>query len=51
MGIPKDGVIQYEASLKAGSFLLIAHGTPEESQRARNLLAEVGASQVQVHAR
>jgi uncharacterized membrane protein len=51
MGIPKDGVIKYEASLKAGSFLLIAHGTPDEAQRARNLLAEIGASEVQVHAR
>ena len=30
IGIPKDSVLQYEASVKAGKFLLILHGTPQE---------------------
>src|SRR5277367_3257485 len=30
IGIPKDSVIQYEAALKADSFLVTAHGTATE---------------------
>lgn len=51
LGIPKDSVIRYEASLKANKFLLIAHGSAAEVQRARGLLAEAGAKDVQVHSR
>jgi uncharacterized membrane protein len=39
VGIPKDGVPQYEADLRANRFLVIAHGTTGEVQRARELLA------------
>ena len=35
VGIPKDSVLQYEAKVKAGKFLLILHATPEEVERAR----------------
>ena len=35
IGIPKNSVLQYEANLKAGKFLLILHGTPQEVERAR----------------
>jgi uncharacterized membrane protein len=51
LGIPKDSVIRYQADLKANKFLLIANGTPAEVERARAILAEVGAGQVQVHTR
>ena len=51
LGLPKDSVIRYEASLKANKFLLIAHGSPADTQRARNVLVEVGAGDVQVHVR
>ncbi|HXW94051.1 MAG TPA: DUF1269 domain-containing protein, partial [Terriglobales bacterium] len=30
LGIPKDSVVKYETLLKAGKFVLIAHGTAEE---------------------
>jgi uncharacterized membrane protein len=51
LGIPKDSVIRYQADLKANKFLLIANGTAAEVERARAILAEAGAGQVQVHAR
>ncbi len=51
LGIPKDSVIRYEASLKANKFLLIAHGSAAEVQRARGLLAEAGAKDLAVHTR
>lgn len=49
LGIPRDSVIRYETSLKTGKFLLIAHGSAEEVQRARNILQASGAEQVESH--
>jgi uncharacterized membrane protein len=37
-GIPADGIPVYEADLRAEHFLLIAHGTPGDVLRARDLL-------------
>jgi uncharacterized membrane protein len=50
IGIPKDSVIRYEADLKANKFLLIANGKAAETERARTILAGIGARQVEVHA-
>ena len=38
-GVPKDQAIKYEAQVKAGKFLVVARGTPEQIERARTLLA------------
>jgi uncharacterized membrane protein len=38
IGIPKDSVVKYETQLQAGKFVLIVHGTPDETQRAQALL-------------
>jgi uncharacterized protein YqgC (DUF456 family) len=51
LGIPKEGIVRYQAELKANKFLLIASGTPVDTEKARALLAQAGASEVQVHAR
>ena len=48
-GIPKDSVVEYETSLKAGKFLLIAHGTADEVQNAREILQNSGAEQINQH--
>lgn len=40
LGIPKDSVIQYENEVKAGKFLVVAQGTPEEVERAKAVLAQ-----------
>lgn len=50
LGIPKDSVIRYEASLKANKFLLIASGTAAEVDRAKGVLGSAKASEVTVHA-
>ena len=39
IGIPKDSIVQYQAELKAGKYLLVIHGTPTEVQHALALLA------------
>jgi hypothetical protein len=46
IGVPKDSVVQYEAALKAGSFLLLAHGSEEEVKKAKDLLAQAGPTSV-----
>lgn len=49
LGIPKDSVLKYETSIKAGKFLLIAHGTADEVERARTLLQTSGAEEINSH--
>lgn len=48
-GVPKDSALKYETSIKAGKYLLIAHGTPEEVETARSVLANTGAEEIGVH--
>jgi uncharacterized membrane protein len=49
LGIPKNSVVQYEASVKANKYLLIANGTPAQAERARSILAETSPSEIHVH--
>lgn len=49
IGIPKDGVIQYEAALKADNFLVMAHGTAEEMERAKAILGTSKPSRLDMH--
>jgi heat induced stress protein YflT len=49
IGIPKKSILQYETSLKAGSFMLMVHGTLDEVTRAKAILSTSGASQTHLH--
>ena len=49
IGIPQDSVLQYEESVKAGKFLLILHGTPQEVERAKECLDNTQATETTVH--
>jgi hypothetical protein len=49
IGVPKDSALKYESSVKAGKFLLIAHGTPIEADLARRILADTAAEEINVH--
>jgi hypothetical protein len=49
LGIPKDSIVKYETSIKAGKFVLIAHGTAEEVDKARAVLQTSAAAEVNVH--
>jgi hypothetical protein len=49
VGIPKDSALKYESSVKAGKFLLIAHGTPIEADLARRILANTAAEEINAH--
>ena len=38
IGIPKDSVLTYETQIKAGKFVVIAHGTRDEVDKSRAIL-------------
>jgi Protein of unknown function (DUF3341) len=46
LGVPKDSVVKYETSIKAGKFVLAAHGTAGEVAKAREMLKTSGAEQI-----
>jgi uncharacterized membrane protein len=49
LGIPKQSVLQYETSVKAGKFMLVVHGTTEEMTRAHEILSAAGADETTLH--
>jgi hypothetical protein len=50
IGIPKNSVLQYETEVKNGKLLLVAHGTPAEVERAKDILHQTQAQTTTVHA-
>ena len=38
MGIPKDSILKYETALKTDKFVLVAHGTMDDTTRAKEIL-------------
>ena len=50
LGIPKNSVVTYEISIKAGKFVLVAHGTAPEVAKARDILKTSDAEQVDSYA-
>ncbi len=50
IGIPKNSIVQYETDVKSGKLLLVAHGTADEVEHARNLLHQAGVETATVHA-
>jgi uncharacterized membrane protein len=49
IGIPNNSVLQYETAVKNGKLLLVVHGTPEEVERAKDLLDDTEAKSTTVH--
>ena len=50
IGIPKNSVLQYETEVKNGRLLLVAHGTADEVERAKDLLHQTHAAEATIHA-
>ena len=50
IGIPKNSILKYETEVKNGRLLLVAHGTADEVQRARDLLHQTGVKTTTIHA-
>ena len=49
LGIPKNSILQYETALRTGKFVLIAHGTREETARAREIINRTNPEALQEH--
>jgi len=49
IGIPKDSVLKYEVALKTDKFLLIVHGTPEDVERAKGIIAGTTHGSYSIH--
>jgi uncharacterized membrane protein len=39
IGIPRDSIVTYEAAIKAGQYLVVAHGTSAEAAQAKSILS------------
>jgi hypothetical protein len=50
IGIPKDSIIEFETQIKAGKFLVIAHGSQDELSKAQGALAMTKHSGMKEHA-
>jgi hypothetical protein len=48
IGIPKDSVIRYEEDMAADHFLVMAHGTEVDVERARKILQAANPARVDV---
>ena len=49
LGIPKDSILRYETALKTGKFVLIAHGTADETIRARDIISRTNPEASEHH--
>ena len=49
IGIPKDSIVKYEASLKSNKFIVVQQGTTAEMHKARDILKGAGAIQSDLH--
>ena len=49
LGIPKDSILRYETALKTGKFVLIVHGTQEETTRARQIINRTTPEALEEH--
>ena len=49
IGVPKDSILEYELALKAGKFLVLAHGTAADAVRAGDTLKGTNPAALYVH--
>lgn len=49
IGIPKNSILKYETALRAGKFVLVAHGAPDEVRRAKDIIETTDAAGSTLH--
>ena len=49
LGVPKDSILRYETALKADRFVLIVHGTREETTQAKEILSQTETETLDHH--
>ena len=48
-GHPWDSILKYETDIKSGKYVLIAHGTAEEAERARDIISTTNPESLDHH--
>ena len=49
LGIPKDSIVRYETAIKSGRFVLIAHGTVEDTTSAQEIIRRTAPEMMEHH--
>jgi hypothetical protein len=49
IGIPRDSIVTYETAIKAGQYLVVAHGTSAEAAEARRILSTLKPTNLTDH--
>ena len=49
IGIPKDSVLKYDVALKTDKFVLVVHGSPKATEKAKDIIAATDQSHYAVH--
>src|SRR5580692_2720811 len=49
IGIPQDSIVTYETAIKAGEYLVVAHGTSAEAAKAKNILSTLKPTDLADH--
>jgi hypothetical protein len=49
LGISKQHILKYEQHVKAGRYVVIAHGAPEEVKKAQGILGKTQPAELNVH--
>ena len=49
LGIPKDSILKYDVALKTDKYVLVVHGTPEEVEKAKDIIAGTEQSHYAVY--
>ncbi len=50
LGIPKDSIVRYETAIKTGKYVVIAHGSADESRHAKEILSHTAVETLEHHA-
>jgi uncharacterized membrane protein len=49
LGIPKDSIVMYESAVKAGKYVVVAHGTAQDVAKARDIMSTLKPSGLTDH--
>ena len=49
LGIPKDSIVIYESAVKAGKYVVVAHGTAQDVAKARDIMSTLKPSGLTDH--
>jgi hypothetical protein len=49
LGIPRDSILKYDVALKTDKYVLVVHGTPEEVDKAKDIIAGTEQSHYAVY--